>query len=136
MLAGKRILLIIGGGIAGLSAAAELAPLGSVLVLEAEEHLAHHASGRSAALYEPQYGLPPVVSLSMAGGDYFRAAPNVLSPRGLMIVGRAEEAGQLAEDAETMHLERISTEAAALARILAGQAGIAGNAGQQIGVWQ
>ena len=46
--------LIIGGGIAGVSAAARLSELGSVIVLEAEEALAHHASGRSAALFEPR----------------------------------------------------------------------------------
>ena len=63
--------LIIGGGIAGISAAARLSHLGRVTVLEAEPHLAHHASGRSAALYEPNYGLKPVVGLSVASGDYF-----------------------------------------------------------------
>ncbi|MGA1635331.1 MAG: FAD-dependent oxidoreductase, partial [Gemmobacter sp.] len=52
--------LIIGGGIAGISAAAALAPLGRVVVLEAEAALAYHASGRSAALYEPRYGNPAV----------------------------------------------------------------------------
>ena len=46
--------LIIGGGIAGISAAARLSELGSVTVIEAEGTLAHHASGRSAALYEPR----------------------------------------------------------------------------------
>ena len=35
--------LIIGGGIAGVSAAARLSPLGGVLLLEAEDALAHHA---------------------------------------------------------------------------------------------
>ncbi|MFZ8941808.1 MAG: FAD-dependent oxidoreductase, partial [Gemmobacter sp.] len=40
--------LIIGGGIAGISAAAALAPCGRVVVLEAEAELAYHASGRSA----------------------------------------------------------------------------------------
>ena len=74
--------LIIGGGIAGISAAARLSELGSVIVLEAEEALAHHASGRSAALYEPRYGAPAVVGLSHGvGGDYFRAAPRVSCPR-------------------------------------------------------
>ena len=58
--------LIIGGGIAGISAAARMSYLGSVVVLEAEAELAHHASGRSAALYEPNYGLAPVVELSSA----------------------------------------------------------------------
>ena len=43
--------VIIGGGIAGISTAAALAPLGSVLVLEAEEHYGLHASGRSAAVF-------------------------------------------------------------------------------------
>ena len=76
--------LIIGGGIAGVSASARLAPHGKVVLVEAEKALAHHASGRSAALYEPRYGLPPVVGLSMASGDYFRAADGVLSPRGLL----------------------------------------------------
>ncbi len=53
--------LIIGGGIAGVSAAAELSSLGSVALCESEDNLAHHASGRSAALYEPYYGPPAIV---------------------------------------------------------------------------
>ena len=69
--------LIIGGGIAGVSAAAEMSSLGSVLLLEAEPHLAHHASGRSAAMYEPRYGAPAVVELSLASGDHFRALPGI-----------------------------------------------------------
>jgi glycine/D-amino acid oxidase-like deaminating enzyme len=108
--------LIIGGGIAGISAAARLSHLGSVTLLEAEEALAHHASGRSAALYEPQYGLPPVVSLSMAGGDFFRAAPNVLSPRGLMIVARSEERAQFDADIADMDLVPVSLDEA-MARV-------------------
>lgn len=82
--------LVIGGGIAGISAAARLSELGDVLVLEAETSLAHHASGRSAALYEPRYGAPAVVELSLASGDHFHAA-QVLSPRGLMSVARADQ---------------------------------------------
>ena len=45
-------ILVIGGGIAGLSAAARLAPHAQVTVLEAEDALGYHASGRSAALFE------------------------------------------------------------------------------------
>lgn len=99
--------LIIGGGIAGVSCAARLSAAGKVLVLEAEESLAHHASGRSAALYEPRYGLGPVVALSMASGDYFRAATHVLSPRGMMIIGKADEAAQFEADAASMDLVSI-----------------------------
>jgi D-arginine dehydrogenase len=69
--------LIIGGGIAGISAAARMSELGSVIVLEAEDALAHHASGRSAALFEPRYGAPAVVGLSLASEAYFRSVPGV-----------------------------------------------------------
>ena len=103
--------LIIGGGIAGVSVAARLAPHGKVVVLEAESHLAHHASGRSAAMYEPRYGLAPVVGLSMASGDYFREA-GVLSERGLMIVARADEAEVFNRDISDMELPEISVEQA------------------------
>lgn len=100
--------LIIGGGIAGISAAARLAPHGSVTVLEAEAALAHHASGRSAALYEPNYGLPPVVELSLASESYFKAAENVLSPRGIMIVARTDERSAFDHDTDSMNLTRIT----------------------------
>ena len=46
-------IVIIGGGIAGLSAAARLAPLGPVTLLEGEAQLGFHASGRSAASFLP-----------------------------------------------------------------------------------
>lgn len=105
-------ILIIGGGIAGISAAARMSHLGSVVVLEAENVLAHHASGRSAALYEPRYGLAAVVELSMASGDYFRSLPNMLSPRGLMILAKAGEDAHFAQDIKAMDLPEISLEAA------------------------
>ena len=104
--------LIIGGGIAGISAAARLAPHGSVLVLEAEAALAHHASGRSAALYEPRYGLPPVVELSLASERYFRGADNVLSPRGILILGTAYDRATFDHDTDGMKLSRITPDAA------------------------
>ena len=100
--------LIIGGGIAGISAAARLAPHGSVTVLEGESALAHHASGRSAALYEPRYGSPPVVELSLASEPYFQGAENVLSPRGMMILGAAHDRATFDHDADSMDLIRIT----------------------------
>lgn len=104
--------LIIGGGIAGISAAARLSELGSVTVLEAEAALAHHASGRSAALYEPRYGAPAVVELSLASEDHFRAAENVLSPRGLMIVARTDQAEDFLSEVRDMQMTRCSLEEA------------------------
>jgi len=99
--------LLIGGGIAGISAAARLSHLGSVLLLEGENHLAHHASGRSAALYEPRYGAAPVVALSLASGSYFHSLPNVLTPRGLMILARADQSASFAQDIADMALDPI-----------------------------
>ena len=104
--------LIIGGGIAGISAAARMSELGSVILLEAEEALAHHASGRSAALFEPRYGAPAVVGLSMASEAYFRSVPGVLSPRGLLLVGKAGAEAAFEHDLETMAFDRISVEEA------------------------
>jgi glycine/D-amino acid oxidase-like deaminating enzyme len=94
--------LVIGGGIAGVSVAARLADLGSVVVLEAEPALAYHASGRSAAMYEPHYGPAPVKALSLASGDALRAVPGLLTPRGLMLVGRADQQAAFGRDVETM----------------------------------
>jgi D-arginine dehydrogenase len=104
--------LIIGGGIAGISAAARLAPHAKVTLLEGEDSLAYHASGRSAALYEPHYGLPPVVALSLASGDFFRAMPNLLTPRGLMIVAGLDERAQFDRDCADMNLAPLDMDAA------------------------
>lgn len=104
--------IIIGAGIAGLSAAAELAALGRVLVLEAEAAPAHHASGRSAALYEPRYGLPPVVELSLASEAAFRAMPGMLKPRGLMILARADQRVAFEKDLAGFQLQEVAPEVA------------------------
>ena len=111
--------LIIGGGIAGISAAARLSELGTVTLLEAEGALAHHASGRSAALYEPRYGAPAVVELSLASGDHFRAAEGILSPRGLMLVGRSDQAEAFAAERDDFGMTECSVdEARAIVPIL------------------
>jgi len=104
--------LIVGGGVAGLSAAAELADLGSVLLTEAEAVFARHASGRSAALYEPNYGRPPVVALSLASGPSFQALPGVLSPRGMLLVARADQARAFDRDVADMDLTPVPVEQA------------------------
>lgn len=83
--------LIIGGGIAGCSTAARLAQLGTVTVLETEEALGYHASGRSAALFEENYGSPSTVALNRASRGYLAQA-EVLSPRGILMLGLAHEA--------------------------------------------
>ncbi|MCP4826322.1 MAG: FAD-binding oxidoreductase, partial [Shimia sp.] len=84
--------LIIGGGIGGISAAARLAPLGKTLVLEREPALGYHASGRSAAMFEPNYGSSSTVELSHASGDFFQSeGGGFLSPRGVMFLAAKGE---------------------------------------------
>lgn len=94
--------LIIGGGIAGVSAAARLSALGSVTLLEAEANLAHHASSRSAAVFEETYGAPSTVALNRASRAGLEER-GVLSPRGLLMVARAE--GQETFEADLRGLE-------------------------------
>ena len=48
--------VIIGGGIAGIAACAQLAPHCEVTLLEAEPELCYHSSGRSAATFIEDYG--------------------------------------------------------------------------------
>ncbi|MGR3467338.1 MAG: NAD(P)/FAD-dependent oxidoreductase, partial [Shimia sp.] len=102
---------IIGGGVAGLSLGAALAPDAKVVVLEAETALGYHASGRSAALYEPNYGNGPVRALSEASSDGFAAA-GVLSPRGVLLIARAGEAEAFAADRDTLALDDITPDEA------------------------
>lgn len=106
-------IIVIGGGIAGVSAAARLAPFGKVTLLEREGQLAYHASGRSSALYEPNYGKPAVVALSHASGDFFHQANGgVLSPRGVMMVAKADELEAFEVDCATFQLDQLTPEEA------------------------
>ena len=111
--------LVIGGGIAGVSAAARLSELGSVVLLEAEAALAHHASGRSAAMFERSYGAPAVIALNEASEAEHRAA-GVLSPRGFMLVSREADDPAYDADRRSMKLTELGPdEARALCPILA-----------------
>jgi D-arginine dehydrogenase len=67
--------IVIGAGIAGTSIAAHLAETNSVLLLEMEERPAYHATGRSAARYEPHYGPSAFVAFSKASGAFYRNPP-------------------------------------------------------------
>jgi len=104
--------LVIGGGIAGVSAGARLSHLGRVTLLEREAGLGYHASGRSAAMFEETYGLPSTIALNQASKSYhMKANGGVLSPRGLMILGREDEAEQFDTELAMMGMEEIGLEA-------------------------
>ncbi|MGR3322677.1 MAG: NAD(P)/FAD-dependent oxidoreductase [Pseudooceanicola sp.] len=112
--------LIIGGGIAGISAAARLAPMGATTLLEAEPALAYHASGRSAAMFLLSYGSGPVLDLNAASEDHHRHADGgVLTTRPMMLIGRPGEEGAYAEEARAFGLTDLSlAEARSLVPIL------------------
>lgn len=76
--------LVIGAGISGASAACSLARLGKTLLLEAEALPGYHSTGRSAALYTPNFGSPVVRKLNMAGHGFFAAPPEGFSERPLL----------------------------------------------------
>lgn len=73
--------VIIGAGMAGASLAAELAPAGTVLMLEAEEFPGYHATGRSAAFWSETYGGPSIQPLTSASHDFLTAPPPAFSDR-------------------------------------------------------
>ncbi len=89
--------LIIGAGMAGASAAYELAAHGRVLLLEREAQPGYHSTGRSAALYTQTYGNPVVRALTAASWDFYANPPPgfaespLLSPRGVLLIGRADQ---------------------------------------------
>jgi D-arginine dehydrogenase len=82
---------IAGGGIAGASLAAALAPHARVLVLEAEAMPGLHATGRSAAFWSETYGGPAIQPLTSASGEALRSG-GFLEPLGSLHIGRAEDA--------------------------------------------
>lgn len=93
--------LVIGGGISGASVAYELADAGSVLVLEAETSLGYHSTGRSAALFTPNYGGAVVRQINAASASFFASPPDdfcetsLLTPRGALTVADADSLDQL-----------------------------------------
>jgi D-arginine dehydrogenase len=67
--------IVIGGGIAGLSAAARLARHGRVVVFEGEEALGYHSSGRSVSFSHYGIGNSAVRGLTAWSRTFFEAQP-------------------------------------------------------------
>ena len=76
--------LIVGGGIAGASLGAEVAPKRSVLVVEAESQCGVHATGRSAAFWLESYGGPTVAQLTSASREFLDRPPARFSEQGFL----------------------------------------------------
>jgi D-arginine dehydrogenase len=108
-------IVVIGAGIAGASVAAHLAAGHKVALLEMEDRPGYHTTGRSAALYEPNYGPPIIQALSRASKTWFDMPPdsfvegNILSPRPtLFIVPNDQEQDELKFLKHAKDVERLS----------------------------
>lgn len=89
---------VIGAGIAGASAAANMAGAARVALIEMEAQPGYHTTGRSAALYTKTYGPAPIRALSRASEDFYDNPPAgfadhpLLTPRGALFLARADQA--------------------------------------------
>jgi D-arginine dehydrogenase len=94
-------IIVIGAGIAGASAAAELAADARVLLLEMEDQPGFHATGRSAAYFAAAYGNRVVREFTACCESFFRAPPEgfsevpLIHPRDGMLFGRPDQAERL-----------------------------------------
>jgi len=93
-------IIVIGGGIAGISAAAMLAEQSNVVLLETEPQLGMHATGRSAAIFIRNYGNAVLRALNATSAPIFQEPAGIsdhslLSPRGEMLIAREDQLGEL-----------------------------------------
>ncbi len=118
---------MIGGGIAGVGAAWALAEAGCrVTVVEQEAQLAHHTTGRSAAVFLESYGPETVRRLTSASRVDFETAPEQLGtaelfePRIAMWLATSDQRAELDHEvASVASLRQITAdEALALCPVL------------------
>ncbi len=67
--------VVVGAGIAGLSAAYFLSQSARVAIIEREASPGYHASGRSAAVFIEAYDNPTVSDLSLQSKSFFKSPP-------------------------------------------------------------
>src|SRR4029079_10796332 len=95
--------VVVGAGIAGASAAAELSVDRGVVLIERESLPAQHASGRSASVLSETSGHPAVCALARLSRPFFESPPPrfvehaLLRPRGLIWVGETGDEALLDE---------------------------------------
>lgn len=84
--------IVIGAGIAGLSAAASLTGYGRTALVEMEANPCHHSSGRSAAIFVPSYGNQIVRQLTALSRQIInKDMPYALGrQRGIIIAARGD----------------------------------------------
>ena len=110
-------IIVIGAGIAGVSAAAELAASARVIVLEREPQPGYHATGRSAAFFVLSYGNSAVRAVTAMSESFYRSPPQgftdvpLLRPRPCIFFGRTDQRGALLSlQDEVPSLQRLTVE--------------------------
>ncbi len=89
--------LVIGAGIAGVSAADTLAARGRVIVLERESQPAYHTTGRSASYFTLNYGNDLIRALTKASQSFLTTPPDgfsahpLMTPLGALTIARADQ---------------------------------------------
>jgi D-arginine dehydrogenase len=89
--------IVIGAGMAGASAAGNLAPHGRVLLLERESQPGYHSTGRSAALFTECYGNAGIRALTVGSRAFYQAPPDgfsdvpLVKKRGCLFIARADQ---------------------------------------------
>lgn len=76
--------LIVGGGIAGASLGAEIAPFRRVVLVESESQCGFHSTGRSAAFWLESYGGAVVAQLTTASRAFLERPPGDFSEEGFL----------------------------------------------------
>jgi D-arginine dehydrogenase len=79
--------IVIGGGMAGVSLAYELAADRDVVLLEMEPALAYHTTGRSAAMFLESYGGPAIRALTTSSRAFLEQR-QVLNPLPMLYIAR------------------------------------------------
>ena len=107
-------ILVIGGGIAGLSAAAALSKHARVAVLEAEDQVGYHSSGRSATMLHYALGDRLVRALTLASRPFFDNPPDGFTD---VPIGRPMPVLIHARDDEREALDRLKADLSAFAQL-------------------
>jgi D-arginine dehydrogenase len=93
--------IVIGAGIAGASAAYELAKVAPVIILERESQPGYHTTGRSAAVFSEIYGNATIRAVTIRSRSFFASPPNgfadhpLWAPRQTLMVARADQMEKL-----------------------------------------
>ena len=98
--------VVIGGGIAGASAAFKLAAHGKTLLAEKERVAGYHTTGRSAALFTEAWEHGVLRSLASASRSFLEEPPDgftdypLLAPLPALLIGRDDQVDRVAALAE------------------------------------